>query len=532
MKKKCITFMFLMVCIFCTNKAYGAISDKFKFVIDTVGVPRYNSYGEEINEEVYYTYNVFSYSKPQSITSKSQRWKNSKYGFWTKNGGSYKGTGVRGEYYILGKSYSGSVIYNYYFPMDVIPSTTPDKWTFYKYPEAKSSWSDKSKYKYAEQLEHMKYSKLMFNDISSRSKADNPKYIKEYNITANKIGLNKARLDTCATWKTYGMISTRRKIDGVIYSQVYLVKPMAANAEVKANLTVEDNYVLKESEDELLIPISYNLNVENMTGYAKKEHIKNMNCKLYINGEKVDEVSGSKITSVGNKYMLVITRDKFPPQKTHNVELEVNGYMHTEFAVDGLMQDKLTKKITICVEDKPQNPIKNINVMTLEKNNDDWVVRPLAQTNTTKSANSVGFSEGGKYIALKLEKQIDINKPIKEVIVDGKSIDYTVCMENSKSIIIKIKLSENIETTLYGIDSLRDKTSNYFKINENEITLRQKSPHEIKIISKNNNKEFEDVIRFDTMDNIMSNINTKLGNNILNISDMNQCIKLEEWFNE
>ena len=68
----------------------------------------------------------------------------------------------------------------------------------------------------------MKNSKLMFNDISSRSKADNPKYIKEYNITANKIGLSKARLDVAATWKTYGMISTRRYIDGVVYSQVYL----------------------------------------------------------------------------------------------------------------------------------------------------------------------------------------------------------------------------------------------------------------------------------------------------------------------
>ena len=47
MKNKFIILLImLMVCL---NKAYGAISDKFKFVIDTVGIPRYNSYCEEIS---------------------------------------------------------------------------------------------------------------------------------------------------------------------------------------------------------------------------------------------------------------------------------------------------------------------------------------------------------------------------------------------------------------------------------------------------------------------------------------------------
>lgn len=529
MKKRCITFMFLIASIILFNKTYAAISDEFKFVIDTVGIPRYNAYGEEISEEVYYTYNIFSYSEPQKVVSNSQRWKKSKYGFWTKNGGSYKGKGTRGEYYVLGKSYSGSLIYNYYFPMDVIPNTTPDTWTFYKYPEAKESWEDKSKYKYKEQLDHMKYSKLMFNDISSRSKADNPKYIKEYNITANKIGLSKARLDTCATWKTYGMISTRRKISGVIYSQVYLVKPMAANAKVKAGLIVEDKYTLSKDKDELLIPITYNLNVENMTGYAKKEHIKNINCKLYINGEKVDEVSGSKITSVGNKYMLVITREKYLINKTHSIEIEVSGYMHTEFAVDGLMQDKLTKKTTIFVENKPQNPINNISVMTLEKQDNAWVVRPLAQTNITKNEKSVGFSEAGKYIALKLEKGVEVKNPIEKVLINKQETEYKVLKETEKNIILAIKLPETLTTTLYGIDSLREKTSNYFKINEKEITLRHKSPHKITIISKNNSDEFENEILIDTMDSVLSNINTKLETNILNREEIDSVQTIEEW---
>ena len=74
-----------------------------------------NTYNEEINEDVYYAYNVFSYGKPHKVQDKNQRWKNSKYGYWTKNGGKYNGSGTRGEYYILGRSYSGALIYNYYF---------------------------------------------------------------------------------------------------------------------------------------------------------------------------------------------------------------------------------------------------------------------------------------------------------------------------------------------------------------------------------------------------------------------------------
>ena len=71
--------------------------------------------------------------------------------------------------------------------MDSIPSTTPDTWTFYSYPIAAESWEDTTMYKYEEQLTHMLKSKLMFNDLSSTAKANNPKYIKEYNITAEQI---------------------------------------------------------------------------------------------------------------------------------------------------------------------------------------------------------------------------------------------------------------------------------------------------------------------------------------------------------
>lgn len=525
MKKYIFKILVLMVTVLSINRIY-AISNDFKFAIDTIGIPRYNTYGEEINEDIYNTYNVFSYGKPNKVNTKEQRWKNSKYGYWTKNGGSYKGKGIRGEYYVLGRSYSGALIYNYYFPMDVIPSTTPENWTFYTYPGALASWKDKTKYKYSEQLSYMKDSKLMFNDISSRAKADNPKYIREYNITARKIGLSKARLDTAATWKTYGMISTRRKINGVIYSQVYLVKPMAANAKVKSSIDVGNNYILTEDKDEILIPIKYSTEVTNMTGYAKAKHIKEIKAMLYINKEKVDESSGSKIISVGNEYMLVITREKLSPNKNHSVEILVDGYMHTEFSVDGLMRNKTMKTIQVYVEPKLVIPAKECNLKVLEKNTQNWVVRPLAQTYET-SDKSIGFTEGGKVLVLKLSLNVkkeditDIN-----IKIDDEKIEDTFIYDTTKDIAIKIDIPKNIPPTLFGEYSLREETDNYFTVAKNDIGKRKQSPHTLKIEFKYKNKEYVETIAFDTLDTYLSNINTKLARTSSNESEY---MKLQEW---
>ena len=150
------------------SKVYG-ITDNFKFIIDTIGIPRYNVYGQEINEEIYKAYNIFSYGWPEELGSNvGQRWKNSKYGFWSKGQGAYNGSGIRGEYNLLGRGYNGNIINNYHFPVDALPETTPEYWSYYSNPGAKESWSDTNKYKYVEQLEFMKNTKLLFCDISIR----------------------------------------------------------------------------------------------------------------------------------------------------------------------------------------------------------------------------------------------------------------------------------------------------------------------------------------------------------------------------
>lgn len=528
MKKCILSFLLIMSMIGLSNKIY-AISEKFLFVIETVGIPRYNAYGDEISEAVYNTYNIFSYSEPQKVVHGEQRWKNSKYGYWAKNIGPYKGSGTRGEYYILGYSYSGAIIYNHYFPMDVIPITTPDKWTFYSYPGAEKSWEDKTKYKYEEQIEHMLNSKLMFSDISSRDKADNPEYIKEYNITAGQIGKKLARIDAAATWKTNGVISTRRKISGIIYSQVYLVKPMAADAKAVCNIDVEKELILTKEQDELVIPISYGIAVENMTGYADEKHIKEIKSTLYINGKKVDEISGSKITSKGNEYMLVITREEFPPRNEHKIELKVDGYVHTEFAVDGLMQDTKTQIINVIVEKKQIIPVKETNVMLLEKNINDWVVSPLAQNFQTISKGTIGFVEAGRYLAIKLDLDVDSVENTL-IYLDNILLKSEKLIENVERLVLKVNIPIETESTLFGYMSLREDKENYFLADFSRLGERNKEPHILKIVTIYDNEQHNNEIMIDTLDNYLSNINTSILVNNYNETKVKRDFK--EWANE
>lgn len=533
LKYKMVFMILIVLSSVIVFKETYAMSDNFKFVIDTIGIPRNNVFGQEINEDIYYIYNLFVYGTPLKLVGKDnlQRWKNSMYGYWTKGGGKYNGIGVRGEYYFLGYSYSGSTIHNYYFPMDSIPTTTPETWTFYSNPGAEGSWQDVTKYKYIEQLEHAKNSKLMFNDLSSKDRANNPNYIKEYNITPKTIGLKLAKLDTAPTWKTNGVIHTRRKISGIIYSQVFLIPPMAAKAKIKNNLSIALNYVLKADEDQLVIPIKYGSAAINITGYADKKHIKTMKSNLYIDDKLVDNISGSKIMSVGNEYMLVITREKFPPNRNYQITIRLESYMHTEFAVDGLMQDKTNETINLQIEPKTIIPVKEKDMKILSKEFGEWVVSPLAQTYITSDRSSIGFTEAGKHLAIKAKVSVPKKEisNIKVVLDEKTEIDYEIVNSKEENLLIKFQVPKLLEASLYGMDSLRQKNANYFSVNQNEIGTRKRDPHTVTINFDYQDKGYSERFSFDTLDNYIANINSKIKQEILNYKDLEDKEELKNW---
>lgn len=528
--KKLLMIIIVYIVFVSAEKVYG-ITDNFKFVLDTIGIPRYNVYGKEINEEIYKAYNIFSYGWPEELgTNIGQRWKNSKYGLWSQGIGAYSGYGVRGEYNLLGIDYSGNVINNYYFPVDTIPETTPEYWSYYSNPGAADSWNDRNKYKYVEQLEYMKNTKLMFNDISSRDNSDNPDKIKEYNITANMIGLDKARLDVCSTWKTNGIIHTRRKINGQVRYAVFLTKPMAADAKVQSSLSVCDNYVLKETEDEIEIEIVYGSEINNMTGYAKENHIKEISSKLYTNGKEVDMISGSKTVNVGTKYILKLSRDSLKENENNQIIVRNNSYAHTEFAVDGLMQDSAEKVINIFVQKEKIVPLKFDEIKVLEKQDNSLVVRPLAQANISKEQESRGITEAGKYLVLKLKLHNKVSKDNLEKIelkLDNEKIEEFEIVDNNSNeyLIIKFRVPIWTESTIYGWKSLRDTYGNYFNITEADVGKRIREPHNLEVKSKYQDFENTDVIKIDTIDDYITNINYKFE---ANNSD-SPVIELEEW---
>jgi len=528
--KKLLMIMSMYIVFVSFKNVYG-ITDSFKFVIDTIGVPRYNVYGKEINEEIYKAYNVFSYGWPEELgTNVGQRWKNSNYGLWAQGIGAYAGYGTRGEYNLLGRDYSGNVINNYYFPVDTLPETTPENWTYYSNPGAADSWHDVGKYKYIEQLEYMKNTKLLFNDISSRDNSDNPEKIKEYNITANMIGLDKARLDVCSTWKTNGIIHTRRIVNGQVRYAVFLTRPMAANANVKSNIDVNDNFIIKETAEDIEIEISYGSNMINMSGYAKENHIKEITSKLYVNGKEVHEISGSKTDNVGTKYILKLSRANLKENENNQIKIANNSYAHTEFAVDGLMQDSAEKIINVFVQKEKVIPLKFSEIKLLENQDRTLVVRPLAQADVSKKENSVGITEAGKYLAIKLKVHRNVSKDNLDSVIlslDGDEVKEFELVKNNSSeyLIIKFKIPNYTESTIYGWKSLREMYGNYFNINEEDVGKRMDKPHNLEIKSVYQGIEETDVIKIDTIDDYITNINYTFKD----AEYSNKVIKLEQW---
>lgn len=521
---KTLVFSFLIFIL--NNKVYG-ISDEFKFVIDTIGIPRYNVYMEEINEDIYKTYNIFAYSSPQGLLwHKDQRFKDvSNYGKWTKYNGPYVGYGERGEYYLLGTSYSGPVISNVYFPVDGFPGSTPNTWTFIALNEAYGSWLDTGKYKYTEQLEYMKNADLLFDEMNFATRTTNPYNLVSYGISVNKIGMNKMILDTASTWKTNGIVTGRRLANnGKIYTAIFATAPMAASADILSTLIVDNNFVINAEEDSITIPIKISAQAINLTNYANQKHIKEITSILYINNKEITRISGSKTVRVDKDIFFTVSRSDYNIPKTYPINIKVKSYLYTEFSIDGLMQNQTEKNIDLQVLEKQVIPINSIKAAVLEMEDSNLVVRPLIHTTNTLNSDSHGIIEAGKYLVICLEKNIDdvnVNCYINEI----KQICETI-YNDEKYIVYKIKIDENIPNTIKSWNFLRNETKNYFDINFKNIGERISNPNQLKVT---NNLNYTSIINFDTIDKFSENINYLFEKDVVNSDDVNKKIYFKDW---
>lgn len=518
-KKIMIIFLFFLT-LKCA--CYG-ISDEFKFVIDTIGVPRYNVLGDEINERAYNTYHVFVYSNPTAMyhRTSAQRFKEVANGKWTKDG-------KNGEYDILGVDYSGGFVYNVYFPVDNLPECLPDQWHYIGISGALSSWNDASKYKYQEQIEYMKQSRLLFDRIDYASHTIDPYHLVEYPITPLQIGLDKIRLNTAATWKTYGIVSINRinHLGQVRYATL-AIKPIAASADVSSYIEVPQKIVLDENSDEAVFTIKYGARAVHLNEYAKVEHIKEISSNLSIDGMNISKVKDARRGETQKSYQYKISREKLG-EGTYTLTLKNHSYLYTEFYVDGLMQNEIEKNVTIQINPKKVVPIEKVNVKVLEKEGTDFYARDLFETVYSQSTSSIGILEKEKHMAIYLksgEKQI--NQEDLKLWINEVEIPYQVIEKRDFAVILDIKIPEQVSTSILSWNQYRNMKKDYFQIDFHQIGKRIKEPNQLKIKFSVKEQTKEEIIFFDTIDSYPYNMNYTFENGVTNQGS--ERIKIADW---
>lgn len=519
-----IAFNLVIIISFACSNIIG-VEYTFEDILDIVSIPKINKKQEVINKDIYYKYHVFVYSNPVDILKKEsmQRFKE------VKDKGKYVYNGKKGEFFILGTNYQGEYVYNVHFPVDFIPESMPEKWNLLYYKSFENSWN--YNYKYKEQLDYMKETKLLFDRINLVNKTCDSYDLIEYNISANKIGLGKLRLNTPATWKTMGIVSARRKLkNGNIREVIFATNPMSADVNIKSSLDVIDNVEINEDEESKEIEINFGSKAVNLSKYAKAEHIKNITSKLYINGEYIDSVSGSKTIDVDKKIKFIVSRIK-NNFKSHEyvLNVEVRSYLYTEFLVDGLIYDNCSKNIFVKVAPKKLVPINNINLKLFKKNNEDMVVSPLVQTINSQSSNSSGIIEKGRNLAILL----DLNIPkeyIKNIVVlvNSKINEYSILKYDNNYLVLSIDILDKFYISIATWKTLRNITGSIFNVDESDIGKRIEDPNVITVILylNVNDKAYEYTALLDVIDEYYFNINYRFIDDILNYEELNSFNEL------
>lgn len=526
MKK--IIFLLVIISIFGINNIY-AYSDNFEYMLNAMQISRTNANGLNINEEIYEQYNLLVYGEPRKVTE-NQRWKNKINGKWTKNNGKWKGNGERGEYFILGENYAGKKVHNELFPDDMTSNISPLEWNYIEIADAAESWTDITKYQTETQKEYMLNSKLSRNGV-------------EYDLTPKMIGENKTRVENYATWKTMGSIHTKKKNEnGVYWVATFNVPPMAAQAKLVSKLEFKQGtkYRILEDEEGINIKITYGAIVENMSGYAKTEDIKNLQSELVIEGKKVDAVSNSKVKSIEKEYVLHLKKEKYKNQNVIEIVVSCNSMLETCFLTDMPMYareeeiilvylNNLEESVTIENEnrryasgEKPKiekielkrvTSTKNgnekcIDLEIAKKTNEKFICAGQVLYVVVKTKNNVEKVtleiEGNKSITTldELTKKFEIDEPNEKGI--KKRYKSVAALQKIYKMPLNLKLKKDLgggekeyyieyvipyktAQTLNSWATLREKGKNAFEINEKELFSRIEKPYEIVIKAESKN---------------------------------------------
>ena len=489
--------IFLLIILTINVKNVYAISKDFEFLINTVGVPKYNTLGKMISEDIYNKYNVFSYDEPTNITN------NSKQRFKETTQGKYNFQGKKGEFNILGYNYNGGLIYNFYFPVDFVPETTPNNWNYIVTSGALESW-ERSKFLSDKSLEYMKTTSMLFDEIDYENNKTNPYNQTDYNLTANKIGLNKVTMNTYATFKTKGILTARRNNpNGYITYSIFSTKPMAVNSGIRSKIISKDNVVLSKNEDIVKVKLDFGSNIYGLNEYATKDLIKEIVSELYIDNKKVSEIKSSKTDNVNRVYEFEISRDNYNKASKYPICIKVESYFYTEFDVDGVFKDQIEKTIYLEVEEKEIETVRSNELNILEKNkNNEYILTNLITKDDIKTVSS-GIIEKGRYLTMSIKTTKLINTENLKLQLNNSKCDYEVLVNKDNITILKIYINPLMENTIKSWNYLRENNQNYFDIDIKSIGERISKPNELKLVI--DDKEY--IKYFDTIDYFEYNTN-------------------------
>jgi hypothetical protein len=283
-------------------------SEFYQYLMD-IGKRTVSTNGYRANFKTYQQYNLIVYGD--------------RYG--TFRTGSYCGN--LAEYRYLGYSDYGKEVSNMCFINDATGSG-PDDWKFIKVDPNEDSWGkirDPDQYKYT-------------NDIDLIG--HNAKNLNVHGLGGRPYG----KVLTAPTWKSQGSIYTEhRNSNGSVWYATFIVPPMNHESSISTNISTDsDTYVIKSTENKVDGQMTVTSSA-NITGYAKKSHIKSLTAEY-----KGNETTGKAVDRVWHRQSITFSRNDFSKPGTFKVNLEAKGTLETIFADKDLAV--ATKPITVIVE--------------------------------------------------------------------------------------------------------------------------------------------------------------------------------------
>lgn len=500
-------YIVFMNCNFLLSYSYEL---DFNYILDTIGIPKNNKVGERINEEIYRKYNIFVYSDPISILSKTnlQRFKE------VSGKGKYQYNGKSGEFYILGTNFEGNYVYNVYFPVDFMPDSYPTTWSYVSLKEFENSWYQTSAY--ASQLEYIKNNKLLFDNIDLNNNICDSYNLVEYDIIPSKYGLSKFRLNSFSTWKTMGIVTAKRRLkNGLIRDVIFMTKPMALDAEVSSYINIQDEVYISEEADETIINFSFGAEVLGLTEYATQEQIKSIYSEIYVNGNFVDTVSGSKVTNIDKNIEFKISREKDDlSEKVLTYTFEVKSYLLTGFKEDGILCDKIKKDVVVKMAPRKLVPVNDINLKVLSLEDGYLVASPLMKLKEEIEDESYqGVMEKGRRLIVYLEYGQDFNRVKKiEVFANEKECEYEILKKDEKYMCLEPYIEDKVYINVGGWRKMRKEKNNYLDVKREDIGKKIDENNQIKIKLYYDIEETEDfyILTLGIADEYIDNVNRVL----------------------